>query len=122
MLGVDDTIERRRGKRISAKGIYRDPVCSSKSFFVKTSGLRWLSLMLLAPITWAGRVWALPFLTVLAPSARYCRERGLRHKALTDWTRQIALPDAGCPGVRSCCSATAASPRLICWPAWSARG
>jgi hypothetical protein len=91
LLGVDDTIERRRGKRISAKGIYRDPVRSSKSLFVKTSGLRWLSLMLLAPITWAGRVWALPFLTVLAPSARYCRERGLRHKALTDWTRQIAL-------------------------------
>jgi DDE superfamily endonuclease len=89
--GVDDTIERRRGKRISAKGIYRDPVRSSKSFFVKTSGLRWLSLMLLAPITWAGRVWALPFLTVLAPSARYCRERGLRHKALTDWARQVAL-------------------------------
>jgi DDE superfamily endonuclease len=44
LLGVDDTIERRRGKRISAKGIYRDPVRSSQSFFVKTSGLRWLSL------------------------------------------------------------------------------
>src|SRR6185312_7598749 len=91
LLGVDDTIERRRGKRISAKGIYRDPVRSSKSFFVKTSGLRWLSLMLLAPISWAGRVWALPFLSVLAPSARYCRERGLRHKKLTDWARQVAL-------------------------------
>jgi hypothetical protein len=58
VLGVDDTIERRRGKRISAKGIYRDPVRSSKSFFVKTSGLRWLSLMLLAPVPWAQRVWA----------------------------------------------------------------
>jgi DDE superfamily endonuclease len=91
LLGVDDTIERRRGKRISAKGVYRDPVRSSKSFFVKTSGLRWLSLMLLAPIGWAGRVWALPFLTVLAPSERYCRARGLRHKRLTDWARQIAL-------------------------------
>ena len=91
LLGVDDTIERRRGKRIGAKGIYRDPVRSSKSFFVKTSGLRWLSLMLLAPITWAGRVWALPFLTVLAPSERYCRMRGLRHKTLTDWARQVAL-------------------------------
>ena len=67
VLGVDDTIERRRGKRISAKGIYRDPVRSSKSFFVKTSGLRWLSLMLLAPVPWAQRVWGLPFLTVLTP-------------------------------------------------------
>ena len=57
VLGVDDTIERRRGKRISAKGIYRDPMRSSKSFVVKTSGLRWLSLMLLAPVPWAQRVW-----------------------------------------------------------------
>jgi hypothetical protein len=91
VLGIDDTIERRRGKRIAAKGIYRDPVRSSKSHFVKASGLRWLSLMLLAPIPWAGRIWALPFLTVLAPSERYCRERGRRHKKLTDWARQMAL-------------------------------
>ena len=91
LLGVDDSIERRRGKRISAKGIYRDPVRSSRSFFVKTSGLRWLSLMLLSPMPWAGRVWALPFLTVLAPSQRYCEARGLRHKTLTDWARQVVL-------------------------------
>ena len=43
LLGLDDTIERRRGKRISAKGIYRDPVRSSHGHFVKASGLRWLS-------------------------------------------------------------------------------
>jgi hypothetical protein len=91
LLGLDDTIERRRGKRISAKGIYRDPVRSSHGHFVKTSGLRWLSLMLLVPIPWAGRVWALPFLTTLAPSERYCRERGQRHKKLTDWGRQLVL-------------------------------
>src|ERR1041384_125116 len=91
VLGLDDTIERRRGKRISAKGIYRDPVRSSKGHFVKAGGLRWLSLMLLAPIPWAGRVWALPFLTVLAPSERYCRARGRRHKKLTGWARQVAL-------------------------------
>ena len=91
VLGIDDTIERRRGKRIRAKGIYRDPVRSSKGHFVKASGLRWLSLMLLAPVPWAGRVWALPFLTVLAPSERYCRERDKRHKKLTDWARQMAL-------------------------------
>ena len=70
VLGLDDTIERRRGKRIAAKGIYRDPVRSSHGHFVKASGLRWLSLMLLAPVPWAGRVWALPFLTALAPSER----------------------------------------------------
>jgi hypothetical protein len=71
VMGLDDTIERRRGEKIKAKGIYRDPVRSSHSHFVKASGLRWLSLMMLVPIPWAQRVWALPFLTVLAPSERY---------------------------------------------------
>lgn len=96
VLGIDDTIERRRGKRIRAKGIYRDPVHSSHSHFVKASGLRWLSVMLLAPVPWARRVWALPFLTALAPSERYCRERGIRHKRLTDYARQLLSlpPDA----------------------------
>ncbi len=91
LLGLDDTIERRRGERIAARGIYRDPVRSSRSFFVKTSGLRWISLQLLVPIPWADRVWALPFLTVLAPSERYHQERGKRHKTLTDWGRQALL-------------------------------
>jgi hypothetical protein len=91
VLGIDDAIERRRGKRIAAKGIYRDPVRSSHGHFVKASGLRWLSLMLLAPIPWAGRIWALPFLTALAPSERYCQTRGRRHKKLTDWGRQLVL-------------------------------
>ncbi|MFC0389746.1 IS701 family transposase, partial [Muricoccus vinaceus] len=91
VLGIDDTIERRRGKRIAAKGIYRDPVRSSHGHFVKASGLRWISLMLLAPVPWAGRVWALPFLTALAPSERYCRVRGLQHKKLTDWARQLVV-------------------------------
>src|ERR671921_569995 len=91
LLGLDDTIERRRGKRIRAKGIYRDPVRSSKGHFVKASGLRWLGLMLLVPVPWAGRVWALPFLTTLAPSERYGRERGRRHKKLTGWARQLVL-------------------------------
>ena len=91
ILALDDTIERRCGKWIAAKGIYRDPVRSSDSHFVKASGLRWMSLMLLAPIPWAGRVWALPFLTALVPSERACRERGRRHKSLLDVGRQLAL-------------------------------
>src|ERR1700730_8620232 len=56
VVGIDETIERRRGAKIAAKGIYRDPVRSSKEFFVKTSGLRWMSMMLLTPIPWACRV------------------------------------------------------------------
>jgi hypothetical protein len=55
LLGRDDTVERRRGKRIAAKGICRDPVRPSHGHFVKACGLRWLSPMLLVPIPWAGR-------------------------------------------------------------------
>jgi len=91
VLGLDDTIERRRGDKIKALGIYRDPVRSSHSHFVKASGLRWLSLMLLVKIPWVGRVWALPFLTALCPSERYCRERGRAHRKLTDRARQMLL-------------------------------
>jgi hypothetical protein len=40
VFGLDDHIKQRRGAKIAARGIYRDPVRSSKSFFVKTSALR----------------------------------------------------------------------------------
>jgi hypothetical protein len=91
IVGIDDTIERRWGAKIKARGIYRDPVRSSHSHFVKTSGLRWLSLMLLVPIPWAQRVWALPFLTVLAPSERYYQGRQRAPKKLTEWAQQALL-------------------------------
>jgi hypothetical protein len=91
LVALDDTLERRRGAHIAAKGIYRDPVRSSHGHFVKASGLRWVCLMLLVPVPWVGRVWALPFLTVLAPSERYHTSRGQRHKTLLDWARQLVL-------------------------------
>jgi hypothetical protein len=91
VIGIDETLERRWGPKIKARGIYRDPVRSSRGHFVKASGLRWISVMLLAPVPWAGRVWALPFLTALAPSERFAREQGRRHKKLTDWARQLLL-------------------------------
>ncbi len=91
VIGLDDTLERRWGAKIKARGIYRDPVRSSHGHFVKASGLRWLSVMLLPEISWAGRVWGLPFLTALAPSERYASARNRPHKKLTDWARQILL-------------------------------
>jgi DDE superfamily endonuclease len=89
IFGLDDTIERRRGENITAKGIYRDPVRSSHSHVVKASGLRWLCCMLLVPIPWVGSIWGLPFLTVLCPSERYHAERGRRHQKLPERARQI---------------------------------
>ncbi len=94
VVGIDETIERRWGARIKARGIYRDPVRSSRGHFVKASGLRWISLMLLAPVPFAGRVWAMPFLTALAPSERYAQTQGRRHKLLTDLARQLLLLSA----------------------------
>jgi DDE superfamily endonuclease len=91
VIGGDETIERRRGAKIKAKGIYRDPVRSSHSHFVKASGLRWVTLMLLALIPFAERLWALPFLTVLAPSERFYEPTGRVHKTLTDVMRQALL-------------------------------
>lgn len=84
VLGRDDTIERRRGKQIKAKGMYRDPVRSSHAHFVKVSGLRWLCCMVLLPLPWANRIWALPFLSVLCPSERFYEQRQRRHQSLTD--------------------------------------
>ena len=91
VVGIDETLERRWGKKISAKGIYRDPVRSSYENFVKASGLRWVCVMLLVPLPWSTRVWALPFLSALAPSERYAVARGKRHKKLTDWAWQLLL-------------------------------
>lgn len=99
VIGLDDTLERRRGEKIKAKGIYRDPVRSSRAQVVKASGLRWLCAMVLAEIPWAKRVWALPFLTALCPSERYHQQRGQRHKSLPQWAGQlISLMHRWLPG------------------------
>jgi hypothetical protein len=91
VVGIDETLERRWGKKISARGVYRDPVRSTHENFVKSSGLRWVCVMLLVEIPWASRVWALPFLSALAPSERYAARRGRRHKKITEWAWQMLL-------------------------------
>jgi len=91
VIGLDDTIERRWGNKIKARGIYRDPVRSSKGHFVKASGLRWLSAMLLVRVPWADHIMALPFLTLPAPSKRFYEGKSRKQKTLLDWARQAAL-------------------------------
>ena len=91
VVGIDETLERRYGKKISARGVYRDPVRSTYETFVKSSALRWVCLMLLVDVPWASRVWALPFLSALAPSERYAAARGKRHKKITEWAWQMLL-------------------------------
>ncbi len=91
VVGIDETLERRRGKKITAKGVYRDPVRSSRSQLVKTTGLRWVCVTLLAEVPWARRVWALPFVSALAPSERYSKEQGIRHKPITELAGQLLM-------------------------------
>jgi hypothetical protein len=91
VVGIDETLDRRYGKKIAARGVYRDPVRSTHENFVKMSGLRWVCVMLLVEISWASRAWALPFLSVLAPSERYAAKRGKRHKKITEWAWQLLL-------------------------------
>ena len=89
VVGIDETLERRYGKKIRAKGVYRDPVRSTHENFVKSSGLRWVCVMLLVEIPWASRIWALPFLSALAPSERYAAAQGREHKKITEWAWQL---------------------------------
>jgi hypothetical protein len=91
VVGIDETLERRYGKKIATRGLYRDPVRSTHEYFVKSSGLRWVCVMLLVEVPWASRVWALPFLSALAPSERYAAARGRRHKKITQWAWQLLL-------------------------------
>jgi DDE superfamily endonuclease len=87
VVGADDTLERRSGRKIKAKGCYRDAVRSSKKHVVRCFGLKWVSLMLLVAVPWARRVWGLPFLTALCWPAKSPPQR--RHKTSVDWVRQM---------------------------------
>jgi hypothetical protein len=91
VLSADETLERRWGAKIAAKGIFRDAVRSSQKHLNYSSGLRWVSMMMLVPVPWSDRVWALPFLTVLAPSPKTNAAKGQRHKSSIDWVGQMTM-------------------------------
>jgi DDE superfamily endonuclease len=98
---VDDTVERRRGANIRDKGLYRDAVRSSRSFFVKVEGLRWLSFQLAVRPGFARGTWGLPFLTILCRSERADAKRGRRHQTVPEkaaWGMRLIA--RWCPGRR----------------------
>jgi len=86
LMVVDDTIERRSGKKIKAKGCYRDACRSTQKMVVKCFGLKWVCLMLIVPLPWCKRPWALPFMTILAPSKKSNKAENRKHKTSIDWT------------------------------------
>jgi hypothetical protein len=85
LLVIDETLERRRGQRIKYKGWFRDPVHSTKQQVVKALGLRWVCLAILVPVPWSQRLWALPFMSVLAPGEKTSVRLGKRHRTLVSW-------------------------------------
>jgi hypothetical protein len=87
VLGADDTVERRGGRKLAAKGCYRDAVRSPQKQVIHCFGLKWVAMMLLVPVPWSRRVWALPFLTALCWPAAQGSQR--RHKTSIDWVRQM---------------------------------
>jgi len=89
IIAIDEHIERRNGRKIKAKGCYRDAVRSSKGFLVRCFGLKWITVMVCARFSWAGRTFALPFLTVLAHSVKVTEQGGRTHKTTIDWAIQI---------------------------------
>jgi hypothetical protein len=89
VVAADETLERRRGAKIAAVGASRDAVRSSKKRKVYSFGLRWVSMMALLRVPWSSRVWACPFLTVLAPNETADAARGKRHKSSVDWVGQM---------------------------------
>lgn len=89
VVAIDEHIERRSGRKIKAKGCYRDAVRSSKGFIVRCFGLKWITVMVIRKFSWAGRSFALPFLTVLAHSKKSNEAKGKTHKTTIDWAIQI---------------------------------
>ena len=94
---IDETLERRWGRRINKRGHYRDSLASSRKRAVSSRGLRWIVLALVITPPWNARCWALPIpgsgpgqaLSVPAPTPRVSERLGLRHKTIAGWARQM---------------------------------
>ena len=86
---IDETLERRWGPRLKKRGHYRDALASSRQHAVTTSGLRWIVLALVITPPWNHRCWALPVLSLPAPTPRVSEHLGLKHKTTAQWARQM---------------------------------
>src|SRR3954470_6925727 len=99
-FAIDETLERRWGRKIRIRGHYRDPLASSKERSVSASGIRWIVLALVVDVPWAARPWALPILSLPAPTPKVSRKLGRRHKTIAERARQMVaclrrwLPEA----------------------------
>lgn len=88
---IDETLERRWGRKIAKRGHYRDNLQSSKEQSVSTSGLRWVVMMLVVQVPWTRREWALPFFSVLATPPKVSEQLGRPHKTVAQIAAQMVI-------------------------------
>lgn len=92
VIGADDTIERRGGRKIKGIGCYRDPVRSSKKHVIHCFGLKWVSMSVLAHLPFSSHIWSLPFINTLCePEAKEEKAKGKK----TNGPKTARLPAAG---------------------------
>jgi hypothetical protein len=94
---LDDTIERRRGRKITAAGWFRDPVRSTDGKTVTVRGLRWLVLSLCVKPFWSDRYWSLPILSILAPAPIERKKAGTKKHLIIFARQTICLLRRWCP-------------------------
>jgi hypothetical protein len=85
LLAVDETLERRRGRKIKYKGWFRDPIRSTVNHVSKSLGIRWICLAILVPVPWSQRLWALPFMAIPALGPKTSDKLRKRHRTIVDW-------------------------------------
>ena len=86
LIVVDDTLERRRSRKLAYRGLFRDPVRSTAEHVQFAWGIRWLVFALIVPVPWSSRCWALPFLALPLLSETACQRLGKRHRTLVEVT------------------------------------
>jgi len=86
VLLVDESLQRRTGKKIGYKGWFRDAVRSVGNKVAISLGIRWCCVCLLVQVPWSSRPWALPFLAVPVLSEKTCRRLGKTHRGGIWWT------------------------------------
>lgn len=89
LLVIDETLERRKGKKIKYKGWFRDPLRSTANHVSKSLGIRWGCLTILVSVPWSQRRWALPFMTVPALGKKTSAKLGKRHRTVVGWAEVI---------------------------------
>jgi DDE superfamily endonuclease len=88
-LVVDGTLERRRGRKVAWKGRFHDATRSQSGHVVTSDGIHWVCVMLLAPVPWSRRRWALPFLAIPTFTPAISAKLGKVHRTAPERTEGL---------------------------------